>query len=92
MFETVSVIGLGYIGLPTAVIMASRGIKIIGVDLNENVVQAVNKGQMHIVEPGLDRLLLEVVEAGKLCAVASSPPPPAQSGISFVLTAGSFTC
>ena len=49
----VSVIGLGYIGLPTAALLASNGMHVIGVDVNESVVNTINQGMIHIVEPGL---------------------------------------
>ena len=61
-------IGLGYIGLPTAIIAAKHGVDVIGVDINKNVVQKTNSGQLHIVEPGLAELLKEVVTSGKLRA------------------------
>lgn len=60
--------GLGYIGLPTAIIAAKNGIKIIGVDINPKVVEMTNRGKLHIVEPGMEKLLQEVVQSGKLCA------------------------
>lgn len=60
--------GLGYIGLPTAAVAASKGIDVIGVDINPEVVETINKGQIHIVEPELDILVKEVVSKGKLKA------------------------
>jgi UDP-N-acetyl-D-mannosaminuronic acid dehydrogenase len=54
-------IGLGYIGLPTAIIAADNGIEVIGVDVNPKVVDTINKGQIHIVEPGLEELASKVV-------------------------------
>ena len=59
---TICIIGLGYIGLPTAVIFASKGYKVIGVDLNKSVVEKVNKGQSHIIEKDLDNSLQKVVD------------------------------
>ena len=53
----VSVIGLGYIGLPTAAVLASNGIKVIGVDVNQNAVDSVNQGKTYIIEPELDILV-----------------------------------
>ena len=47
-FDTISVIGLGYVGLPTAAIFANRGINVIGVDTNELIVKIINKGKIHI--------------------------------------------
>ena len=46
----VSVIGLGYIGLPTSVMLASRGIDVIGVDINSDVVKTINNGKVHIID------------------------------------------
>ena len=60
--------GLGYIGLPTAIIAAGSGIQVIGVDVNPKVVEMTNRGVIHIVEPGLQELCSEVVESGKLKA------------------------
>lgn len=60
--------GLGYIGLPTAIIAAQSGIEVTGVDINPKVVELTNRGIIHIVEPGLQELCREVVEAGKLKA------------------------
>jgi UDP-N-acetyl-D-mannosaminuronic acid dehydrogenase len=59
--KLISVIGLGYIGLPTAAIIASKGFKVRGVDIQENVVETINKGKIHIVEPGLQEIVKEVV-------------------------------
>ena len=60
--------GLGYIGLPTAIIAAKHGIKDTGVDINQNVVDTTNRGKLHIIEPGMDELLKDVVENGMLKA------------------------
>lgn len=60
--------GLGYIGLPTAIIAAQSGIAVTGVDINPKVVELTNRGIIHIVEPGLQELCREVVKAGKLKA------------------------
>ncbi len=65
-FETISVIGLGYIGLPTAAMFASRKKKVIGVDVNQHVVDTINKGEIHIVEPDLDMLVSAAVQQGYL--------------------------
>ncbi|WP_298941664.1 UDP-N-acetyl-D-mannosamine dehydrogenase [uncultured Psychromonas sp.] len=73
-FQTVSVIGLGYIGLPTAAVIASRGIDVIGVDVNENAVNTINAGQIHIVEPDLDIVVRSVVTTGKLRATTTAEP------------------
>lgn len=66
--KTICVIGLGYIGLPTAVVLASRGISIIGVDISKDVVAKINRGEIHIVEPDLDALTARAVQNGKLRA------------------------
>ena len=60
--------GLGYIGLPTAIIAAKHGIQITGVDINPQVVDMTNAGHLHIIEPGMEEMLQEVVNAGSLKA------------------------
>jgi UDP-N-acetyl-D-mannosaminuronic acid dehydrogenase len=60
--------GLGYIGLPTAAIAASKGIDVVGVDINPAVVETINQGKIHIVEPELDKVVKEVVERKQLRA------------------------
>ena len=60
--------GLGYIGLPTAALIASKGIKVHGVDVNEKIVETINKGKIHIKEPDLDNLVKKVVEEKFLIA------------------------
>ncbi len=67
-FRQICLVGLGYIGLPTAAVFASRGINVIGADINSKVVEAVNCGKVHIIEPGLDLLVKEVVASRKLTA------------------------
>lgn len=64
----VCVVGLGYIGLPTAAIIASRGHRVRGVDINHDVVKTIRRGQIHIVEPELDILVKMAVESGRLAA------------------------
>lgn len=76
-FEKVSVIGLGYIGLPTAAVIASRGIEVIGVDVSEKAVETINQGKVHIVEPDLDMVVQAAVNVGKLRATKT--PEPAQA-------------
>ena len=66
----VCVVGLGYIGLPTAALMAKAGHDVIGVDVNKKAVDTINAGRIHIIENGLEDLVKEVVEAGKLKAQA----------------------
>ena len=64
----VTVIGLGYIGLPTAALIASKGIKVVGVDVSQHVVSTINKGKIHIIEPDLDILVQSSVQSGNLRA------------------------
>ena len=66
--KKVCVLGLGYIGLPTAALMASRGIDILGVDITASVVDTVNCGRVHIVEPLLDAVVQGAVASGRLRA------------------------
>ncbi|MCW8997686.1 MAG: UDP-N-acetyl-D-mannosamine dehydrogenase, partial [Kangiellaceae bacterium] len=83
-FKTISVIGLGYIGLPTAAMFASRKIKVIGVDVNKNAVDIINKGQIHIIEPELDIIVHAAVTEGYL--KATSKPEPADAFLIAVPT------
>ena len=64
----VVVIGLGYIGLPTAAVIADKGIEVHGVDVNPSVVDTINSGKIHIVEPELDTVVKRVIERGSLKA------------------------
>lgn len=64
----VSVIGLGYIGLPTAALIASSGEEVVGFDINQNIIDTINLGKIHIVEPGLDMLVRKTIESGHLRA------------------------
>ena len=66
--KTVCVIGLGYIGLPTAALLASHGYQVVGVDLNSQAVETINQGRIHIVEPDLDAFVRSAVSAGRLKA------------------------
>ena len=66
--STCSVFGLGYIGLPTAALLACSGHRVIGVDVNPQVVSTVNKGRIHIVEPDLDQAVADSVASGSLSA------------------------
>ncbi|MDO6709998.1 UDP-N-acetyl-D-mannosamine dehydrogenase [Aliiglaciecola sp. 2_MG-2023] len=76
-FAKVSVIGLGYIGLPTAAVIASRGVEVIGIDVSEKAVDTINQGKVHIVEPDLDMVVQAAVTMGKLRA--SLTPEPADA-------------
>lgn len=71
-FETISVIGLGYIGLPTAAMFASRKKKVIGVDVNQYAVDTINQGKIHIVEPELDMIVHAAVSGGYLKATTQT--------------------
>jgi UDP-N-acetyl-D-mannosaminuronic acid dehydrogenase len=68
--KKVCVVGLGYIGLPTAALLASTGFNVIGVDLNAHAVETINQGRIHIVEPDLDAYVRSAVAAGRLKAHA----------------------
>lgn len=70
-FKTVSVIGLGYIGLPTAAMFASRKVNVIGVDVSQHVVDTINDGKIHIVEPELDMIVHATVSEGYLKATTT---------------------
>lgn len=72
-FSRVVVVGLGYIGLPTAAILASRGITVAGVDVNPNTVEAVNQGRVPFVEPALGEFVEKAVADGKLSASTETP-------------------
>lgn len=67
--KTISVIGLGYIGLPTSAVIADCGVKVVGVDVNPQTVEIINSGNIHIVEPELDVMVRAAVKAGNLRAV-----------------------
>jgi UDP-N-acetyl-D-mannosaminuronic acid dehydrogenase len=84
LFNTISVIGLGYIGLPTAAMFASNQKKVIGVDVNQNVVDTINAGKIHIVEPDVDLIIDKAIKDGFLKAVTS--PQPADAFIIAVPT------
>lgn len=66
--KLVSVIGLGYIGLPTAALLASQGYRVVGTDISAHAVDTINKGKIHIVEPDLDAFVRSAVTAGRLKA------------------------
>ncbi|WP_336056020.1 UDP-N-acetyl-D-mannosamine dehydrogenase [Nitratireductor sp. CH_MIT9313-5] len=76
-FDSVSVIGLGYIGLPTAAVLAARKKKVIGVDINSNAVETINRGEIHIVEPDLDIVVHAAVSEGWLRATTEPEPADA---------------
>lgn len=76
-FQTISVIGLGYIGLPTAAVFASRKKRVIGVDINQKAVDTINRGEIHIVEPDLDMVVHAAVTEGYLRATTAPEPADA---------------
>lgn len=78
--------GLGYIGLPTAIIAAKHGVTVTGVDINQEVVDKTNAGHLHIIEPGLEDLLKEVVAAGQLYATTQ----PEKSDAFFIVVPTPF--
>lgn len=78
--------GLGYIGLPTSIIAAIHGIRIAGVDINEQVVEKTNAGELHIIEPGLGDLLREVIDSGMLHASTT----PEESDAYFIVVPTPF--
>lgn len=83
-FKKISVIGLGYIGLPTAAMFASRKIEVVGVDVSQHAVDTINRGEVHIVEPDLDLIVRAVVNEGYL--KATTVPEPAEAFLIAVPT------
>lgn len=83
-FNRVSTIGMGYIGLPTAAVFASREVSVIGVDVDPEVVDTINRGEIHIVEPELDAVVSTAVARGLLRA--SLTPEPADAFLIAVPT------
>jgi len=79
--------GLGYIGLPTAIVAADNGIDVIGVDINPHVVETINKGQIHIVEPGLAALCSRVISKG----ILKAQTVPEKSDVYLVVVPTPFT-
>jgi UDP-N-acetyl-D-mannosaminuronic acid dehydrogenase len=72
--KTVCVVGLGYIGLPTAALLASNNYNVVGVDLNADAVHTINQGRIHIVEPDLDAFVRSAVASGRLKAFTTPQP------------------
>ena len=64
MINLISFVGLGYIGLPTSAVIASHGLNVIGVDVDQNAVDTINQGRIYLVEPELEALVHEVVLKG----------------------------
>jgi UDP-N-acetyl-D-mannosaminuronic acid dehydrogenase len=84
LFKKISVIGLGYIGLPTAAMFASKKVTVLGIDRNAFVVDTINRGEIHIVEPFLDSMVHQAVKQGYLSA--STVPEPADAFLIAVPT------
>ena len=78
--------GLGYIGLPTAIIAAKHGIDVVGVDINPKVVEVTNQGKLHIIEPGMEEMLQEVIATGKFKAYTT----PQESDAYFMVVPTPF--
>ena len=83
-YKTLCVVGLGYIGLPTASTFATHGLRVVGVDINPEIVQKLNQGEVHLFEPGLRTLVQAAVQSGNL--VVRSQPEPADAFIIAVPT------
>jgi UDP-N-acetyl-D-mannosaminuronic acid dehydrogenase len=83
-FQTICVLGLGYIGLPTASIFASNGLRVVGVDVNERIVAGLRQGNPHIEEPGLRSLVQAALASGNLSI--SPQPAPAEAFLIAVPT------
>ena len=84
IYSSVCVMGLGYIGLPTASLLGTKGYNVVGVDVSQKVVDTINRGEIHIVEPDLDLLVKSAVNSGRL--KASTEPVPADVFIIAVPT------
>ncbi len=85
--KRVCVIGLGYIGLPTASLLGTKGYDVLGVDVSPRVVETINQGNIHIVEPDLDILVKSAVQASKLRAA----PTPSEADVFIIAVPTPFT-
>lgn len=83
-FGKIAIVGMGYIGLPTAAVLANEGITVAGIDINRHAVDTINRGEIHIVEPDLDRMVHQAVLSGRL--KASAVPEPADAFLIAVPT------
>lgn len=83
-FENICVVGLGYIGLPTASTFAAHGLQVVGVDVNRNILSSLENGHLHIVEPGLNELFQKALKTGRL--IFSEKPVEADAYIIAVPT------
>jgi len=84
MFRRISMVGLGYIGLPTAALFAAHGVRVIGVEVSDDIVETINAGKIHLVEPDLDGVVHNVVSKGMLRATLT--PEPAEAFVIAVPT------
>lgn len=75
--KTIAVVGLGYIGLPTAAMFAAQNVHVVGVDVDQHIVNIINQGQIHIVEPGLEAIVHQCVSDGYLRATTRPEPADA---------------
>src|SRR3990167_6034628 len=71
--QTICIVGLGYIGLPSAALLASTGLRVIGCDIQPHIVETINKGEVHLMEPGLAILVRQAVDAKKLTVQLTIP-------------------
>lgn len=76
-FNTLCVIGMGYIGLPTASVFANHGLNVLGMDVNAEVISHLQAGEVHIFEPGLQKLFHQAIESGKLQVATKVSPADA---------------
>ena len=83
-FQTICVLGLGYIGLPTASTFATHGLKVVGVDVNPQIVNGLQNGHLHLYEPGLRTLVQAALRSGNL--IVAQQPQPADAFIIAVPT------
>ena len=74
MSKSICIVGLGYIGLPTAALLANQGYQVLGIDVSEDVVNTVNNGDIHIVEPELDAYVAKAVKDKTLTAALKPQP------------------
>jgi len=81
----IAVVGMGYVGLPTAAVLAAKGFRVVGADINPSVVACVNRGTSPINEPGLEELVREAVANGKLKAVLSAREAARESDVVIVV-------
>ena len=86
-YKNICVVGLGYIGLPTASLLGTKGYKVLGVDVSPKVVDTINQGGIHIVEPDLDILVKSAVQSGNLSAALA----PAEADVFIIAVPTPFT-